>query len=57
MNKATLDAIKLILKSGWKFILILIAAGIIVSGFAFQVGPFSCNKQALKSADVIPETK
>jgi len=55
MNKQTLEAIKLGLKSWWKVLLILIVAGLVISGYSFNLGPFGCNKQAVKFSE--PEKK
>jgi len=57
MNKAALDAIKLLFKNWWKLVLIILVAGLMISGFAFKIGPFACDKQGIKYQDVTPEKK
>ena len=53
MNKAGLDAIKLLLKNWWKVILVIIAAGVMVSGYVIQIGNVGCNKQQIKLMDEV----
>ena len=67
MNDWKMKLLGLISKNWWKFILIILAAGIAFSGWAFQIGPLACDKQALKvktsdgkeisAPDVIPAKK
>jgi len=53
MNKAGLDAIKLLLKNWWKVILVIIAAGVMISGYVIQIGSIGCNKQQIKLMDEV----
>ena len=44
MNKIALDAIKIGLKNWWKVLLILLVAGLLISGWGLKIGPLACDK-------------